>query len=403
MFCAATLGEPEKIAGRKLVVRNKPGCLIVRANATTAAAFRLHRDYKFSDAELNLASVFANECAIACEHYNELFFNDLAIAVPRKVIARVLGYQNSDLITEILDHYDELSNQTYERQRISAVVGLTTIERKSGVTLTDVWAEDFAKVLTSGIESMLAVDLQGRVYAHLVPTIEANHVNCPQHLRFLCEWTTEKQICLVLNRNGEILILKNKRLEFARRRGRWLHFAHEAILPRIKSHCSKTIATDLANKIHETCLDVSFTRCGGCIAVVRASQRKNFDKKGLVSADDLLGKSSGAKAKALQWLVTKGDPTKLARFTDLDRRFRQELAAIDGAMVIDSNGFLIAVGAIVKVPPGSASGARRAAARALAAFGIGIKMSADGEVSGFLKDKVNGDGQIEEKCIFKYG
>ena len=167
--------------------------------------------------------------------------------------------------------------------------------------------------------------------------------------------------------------------------------------------CSARQTFNQAETIHETCLDVSFARSGGCIAIVDSAKRRQFEAKELVSNEDRLGHSEKAKAKALHWLTTKGNVTSPARFTDLERRFRQELAAIDGATVIDSEGTIIAIGAIVKVPPGSASGARRAAARALAEFGIGIKVSADGEVSGFLPDEVKEGQTIKEKCIFRYG
>jgi hypothetical protein len=429
MLCEARIGEQKELPGdgKSLVSKNAKGRIVIRATTKTKSAFRLFRSYPFDDSELTLARAFVEECVKVCEHHDKNYVDELAVAVPRKAIGQALGYREPELIAKILDQFDQLSNQTYERQRISAAVGLTNVDRDSGVTLTDVWSEDFAKVLTSGIESMLAVDPKGRVYAHLVPNTDANHVNSPQYLRFLSEWTTDAQICLVLNRNGEILVLKNKRLEFARRRGRWLHFAHDSILPLILEHCKvrgpkstmtrhRTTAQTkglpalvtrasqvLADKVHETCLDVSFARSGGCIAIIDADKRKAFEEKGLVSGGDLLGHSGGAKAKALHWLTTRGEVKSHARFTDLDRRFRQELAAIDGATVMDSEGFIIAIGAIVRVPPGSASGARRAAARALAEFGIGIKISADGEVSGFLADKKNDEDEIEEKCIFKYG
>ena len=44
-----------------------------------------------------------------------------------------------------------------------------------------------------------------------------------------------------------------------------------------------------------------------------------------------------------------------------DRRLRQELAAIDGATVLSFEGDVLAVGAIVKIPGGSAGGGRLAA------------------------------------------
>ena len=71
------------------------------------------------------------------------------------------------------------------------------------------------------------------------------------------------------------------------------------------------------------------------------------------------------------------------RFQDLDRRLRQELLAIDGATLIDQEGELLAVGAILKIPGGSTGGGRLAAAIELSTLGLGVKVFQDGGISGF--------------------
>ena len=75
------------------------------------------------------------------------------------------------------------------------------------------------------------------------------------------------------------------------------------------------------------------------------------------------------------------------KFQDLDRKFRQELLAIDGATVIDYDGTILAVGAIIKIEAGSSGGGRLAAARTLSNYGISIKISNDGSMQGFKMDK----------------
>jgi len=70
-------------------------------------------------------------------------------------------------------------------------------------------------------------------------------------------------------------------------------------------------------------------------------------------------------------------------FQNLDRRLRQELVAIDGATLIDYQGKVLAVGAILQIPGGSAGGGRLAAAKALSSLGVGIKVSQDGGILGF--------------------
>ena len=71
------------------------------------------------------------------------------------------------------------------------------------------------------------------------------------------------------------------------------------------------------------------------------------------------------------------------KFQELDRRLRQEFLALDGATVLDPLGNVMAVGAIISVPAGSDGGGRRAAAKKGSEFGMGIKVSEDGEMTAF--------------------
>jgi len=130
--------------------------------------------------------------------------------------------------------------------------------------------------------------------------------------------------------------------------------------------------------VYESCLDVSFARTGGCIAVLTAPQRKNVTK--VVKRDDLIEHAANTRTKLLSSAVKKP-------FHRLDRRLRQELLAMDGATVLSHDGVVLTAGAIVKVPGGSTAGGRRAAAVQLSRLGLGVKISADGPIVGFRKKK----------------
>jgi DNA integrity scanning protein DisA with diadenylate cyclase activity len=94
----------------------------------------------------------------------------------------------------------------------------------------------------------------------------------------------------------------------------------------------------------------------------------------------LKGKTT-VKTKAISKLLRK------KKFQELDRRLRRELAAIDGATVIRSDGTILAVGAILRIPGGSLGGGRRAAAQELGKLGLGIKVSQDGGIVGFRQNQ----------------
>ena len=87
------------------------------------------------------------------------------------------------------------------------------------------------------------------------------------------------------------------------------------------------------------------------------------------------------------------------KFHELNRKLRQEIASVDGATIIDNDGTIIAVGAIVQIEAGSSGGGRLAATRTLAKYGVAIKISADGIMQGFIKDRKNN----KVKPIFTVG
>ena len=106
--------------------------------------------------------------------------------------------------------------------------------------------------------------------------------------------------------------------------------------------------------------------------------------------DSFLFEEKCAKTATLKKLISG------RKFQELDRKFRQELIAIDGAVIIDYDGKILAVGAIVKIEAGSTGGGRLAAAKTLSNYGISIKISNDGIMTGFKMDR----NKLRARAIF---
>jgi len=106
--------------------------------------------------------------------------------------------------------------------------------------------------------------------------------------------------------------------------------------------------------------------------VVTADKKERYEE--VVMPADRLGDGASLKSRALDLLIAG------RTFPELDRRLRLELLTIDGALVLDHRGKVLAAGAIIKIPGGSTGGGRLAAARVLASLGLGIKVSQDGSV-----------------------
>ena len=118
---------------------------------------------------------------------------------------------------------------------------------------------------------------------------------------------------------------------------------------------------------------------GGCVAVLTQTDHSKIAK--FLASRDLISKTEQTRTKLLERAINNRG------FQALNRRFRQELLSMDGATVLTSAGKILASGAIVKVPSGSTGGGRTAAAKQLSKLGIGIKISADGPITGIKKGK----------------
>ncbi len=272
------------------------------------------------------------------------------------------------------------------------------------VQLQEAWAEDFGAVLTNSFDTMLVSDYSGQLLAYAAMASPAQPPPlAPVRLGAMAQWSAEHpdRLALVLNRANELLVLRHGALVFAHRAGSWFFLAPEAIVQQMGGPRDP----ELKRAVYASCLDASFAGTGACIGILNADATARLKEIAPAPADHLLpqrpGKApplpqSSAKARLLQRAIN-GRP-----FHALDRRLRQEILAIDGATIFDHNSQLLAAGAILKVPggilkvPGGISGGgRRAAAIALAAYGVGIKVSADGGIEGFRRTTTASEGAEE--------
>jgi hypothetical protein len=219
----------------------------------------------------------------------------------------------------------------------------------------------------------------------------------------VAQWSAEHpdRLALVLNRANELLVLRHGALVFAHRAGSWFFLAPEAIVQQMGGPRD----LELKRAVYASCLDASFAGTGACIGILNADATIRLREIAPEPADHLLSQRPGkaspqprssAKVRLLQRVIN-GRP-----FDALDRRLRQEILAIDGATILDHTGQLLAAGAILKVPGGSSGGGRRAAAVALAAYGVGIKVSADGGIEGFRRTTTaSEEGQEGTRLSFR--
>ncbi|HWY52516.1 MAG TPA: hypothetical protein VNW72_13650 [Chthoniobacterales bacterium] len=169
------------------------------------------------------------------------------------------------------------------------------------------------------------------------------------------------------------------------RRGRWVNFAHGSIVKQMSPGGAGS--AKLRRAIYASALDVSFARSGGCIGLLRTRDLKKFRNDGILSPDDRIGTVQALKPMAATTLVS-GRP-----FDSLPRTVRKELLGLDGALVLGPDGSVYAAGAILKLGKINLGnqGGRSAAAKTLSKYGLGIKVSEDGMISGYKKELGDAD------------
>jgi hypothetical protein len=304
---------------------------------------------------------------------------DLLSSFTRRVVVRSIcsDKKNEQIVLATIDQLNEWSTRLYEGQPISAAVGFVPETAQGTVTLAETWRDDYSAVLTNGFDTLLVSNYDGWVQGYealTLPTPPPPYA--PHRLAPIAEWTGEDKMALALNRTGEILVIRNKQLSFARRGGRWHFLTHDPVITQMK--CPQDHSVRQA--VYASCLDASFARTGACVGIMTSGDVWCL-KRVAPKTEDHIQEQLSPKAKLIRRIVGTSS------FQQLDRRMRQELLAIDGATIIDHKGSVLAVGTILQIAGGSTGGGRLAAAIALSKYGTGIKVSQDGTIKGFYRCK----------------
>lgn len=360
----------------------------------------LSRSQAFTEDEVKLSGEIVRKWASVFRgnHIAEAYFDVIAERCQVETIAEFMDFSARACLLRILDTMAAWGGQSYEGQRIAFSVGLEEQDATENDTLAPTFMElrdeDFLKVMTSGYDTLLVCDRQGRLLRHdtLIPAPMSSswsaaelhddisameQAYAPVHFLPIARWAAGGRYALSLNREGEILLFKDKTLLFVRRRGQWIFFTHSAYIAGLGRRGQKVAAR---KALYQTVLDVSFKRSGGCIGLWNPRHRRDAT---CIAGPDRLDVPGGGpheesmspKSRFLRQIISG------RKFQDLPRKLRQELVSIDGATVILHDGTILTVGAILKIEGGSTGGGRTAAAMELAKKGVGVKISNDGKIA----------------------
>lgn len=302
-------------------------------------------------------------------------------------------------VLQIIEGLTAWSIRTYEGRTPTFGIKVNFQELEpspDGEAIGEIISEDYFAVLSDGRNTLIETNAHGQVSGHRsTHGKRINHgVLAPLQYAKMANEASAEQAVLVLTQHSELLIFIDRELKFAKRRGVWLHFNHAPII-RLIAAGSKYVGEALRKAVYETLLDISFAKTGGTLCICRkTSLRRLIEDRGISGADIFGHEEQSLKSRFLEQIVQK------RKFQDIPRGLRQELLSIDGAVIVDHEGRLICIGAIVKVRSGSPAGGRLAATQALSKYGPAFKVSSDGMISAYLfKDHRKSHNPPDQKPI----
>ena len=306
-------------------------------------------------------------------------------AIEHALSLRLAG-KHAATLYQVIQVYTQWSSETYEGQRLEHTTGICLNKQKSGgMSLYSLKNTDVAKILGSTNDTIMLLDKDGIIFGvENISTILGSYKKnlntlAPVLLNDIALWAgMSGKIAIRLTAHGEILIFTGKSLVFAKRRSLWRCFPHKTLLDAMLSEEISKEDERLKKAVYLTLLDLAFSKQGACIGILAKEGNRHPALEG-IKADTLLSApSSEGMGRILKNVIGSH------KFYELPRKIRMSLCSIDGALVLDRAGTVLAAGAIIRTN-GSflAGGGRTAAAQALAAEGIGIKVSSDGYVEIF--------------------
>lgn len=199
-------------------------------------------------------------------------------------------------------------------------------------------------------------------------------------------------VCAVLSPSREIKVFAEGAEVFAFRDASW----HLLDLKAKYDLWAQAVGNEaVAVRLFQTALDLADAREGALFVVAR---EPGVAVSQLVALADRLTTPVRAEVERSPAAQSRRDLLHLVAgrsVTDLDETVLSALATVDGATVLDQTGRLLAAGAILRHPPpeevedgGIVEGARTTAAMAASRFGPVLKVSEDGVITFFDKERI---------------
>lgn len=298
------------------------------------------------------------------------------------------------------------SCRTYEGKKVpfGIVIDFNQEANDNNADYLSFLNNDSSAVFTDGVFSGILLDKNGRVLSFITRNtiVHSNNngkqIFVPYQFEDIAKHCLGFTIGIIALKNGEIILIKDQAIVFAKRGSKWIYFNWECVYHNLRpyflkdSSLSESDIYDRCQQLYCTMLDVSFAHSGGCIALIIPDKENSKEIKNIIKERiDLccqgefpngISAESKEKMTIMSYLLSYHN-SRMQSFFDIERVLRKEIIGLDGATVISLNGSFYCAGSIVSVTSGSSGGGRTAAAKKLSNLGVGIKISEDGYIEAF--------------------
>lgn len=429
-------GEQESSARDSEVAFEKRNTLLIKPSKTDEYRLILKRGRPFQPFEVNLLKSILGELeqisalGIQEESFTKVLQEN---AIEKAICDSICDGESAKSMFGIINHLENWSARTYEGSRVAIgiILNLSSEVQEGGLNYEEVMNQDFFSLLSDGEQSYVEFDKKGNLLGY-VQLDKVKKVPCisPCSYEMIARYCNERRIGIVLTTYGDLLIFKNRNLLFAKRLGDWNIYSHEEVIQLLANRGSYSLK-DIRRSVYYTALDTSFAYCGGCIVYLNKDgvqgalahinaqdilsekyyeMKKNLEIENAINSnnkkalalvesryslpyEEFLKQNNCIKSRTIRRIIDNKP------FHELSRKLRSEIVGMDGATIVDSDGTIVATGAILKIEAGSEGGGRLAAATTLGKYGVSIKISQDGLMKAFFPDKKAG----KVKSLFTVG
>lgn len=419
------VGEEESSTRDFEVAQGLMGTMLVKPTKADDYRLIIKRNQPFKNNDIELVKAILGELVFiySLDIKERAYLRKIQYGAIEKSICFSISENCGGTFLELIAETAKWAERTYEGRELTFGFVLNESAQASNPSpnlhFSKLLSNDFIALLSDGIKSTLEFDKNGYLIGYYNLNTRRKTLICPQEYAPFAAYCSSNKIGLVLNEKGDMMIFKNNELVFAKRRGIWNSFNHEALIDLLSNKGIHSIK-EIRRTIYISALDVSFAGHGGCIVYLNkdksnanlvlncidsgdilvesyynqkrkleqeeAEKLYNFFNKPIIHKENLtfkehLNDEKSVKPASLSSIIAG------KKFHELSRKLREELVSMDGATIIGFDGTIVACGAIIKIDAGSSGGGRLAAAKTLARYGTSIKISTDGIIQGFAFDK----------------